>query len=683
MKDENDLNLNTNTNINSLPEKISNVNTTQIKKDLNFFSKDFLYFKNDILKELKNLEFKIETQKRFNNELKNTISIHDTKLGKLNNKLESISNVVNDKEATTKYYKEKIDILMDFKSKNEDSWASLDYKIKLNSEDIKNAINKYDKVIYDNLEYPGTIGRDSKFKDFHELIDYILNNIKIFSIFKEKNEVDLRTYKVKLDSMIKSINYQISGIIGNANSFTTTNLEKLETKCLTEIKAFDEKVMKLRVENLELIKNFENEKNKIFEEWDNIKNMKKELVELIESSIKKLNNSNNSIKKILDNYEIQFNEIKNDISSMNALYGKTKIENTEDRQDLKINSTKSDFFKSGYPFEEKSSDVKRVQSAKSILQRYIEGNTFYQDLVEQNSLRCKQHENSESSIKLMMRKYYDEGYNYIKDININKTIEEIMRKNSPLTEKNKLNKTMNSTPKANINSSKIKQKLEGTQANDNEIKNIKKHISKNRKHSANKKFILVKEEGNENNISNNYNKKNKTKSKDKDIKSVQQGKFSEFIDKSKLAKLKQLSSLSFLYDDIKTKQFPKIEKIENNKNEEVNLKSGRSEIMLKNKMDKLKFKEYSILSGMKNVNHINPKTQKVRHRINSSEIIKHHHNNINIKENEKDNSLYNINMNNEHFPEKNKKLDDKLKKKRKNSDGIKKSIFRIKSEKSK
>ena len=164
---------------------------------------------------------------------------------------------------------------------------------------------------------------------------------------------------------------------------------------------------------------------------------------------------------------------------------------------------------------------------------------------------------------------------------------------------------------------------------------------------------------------------------------MQQGKFSEFIDKSKLAKLKQLSSLSFLYDDIKTKQFPKIEKIENNKNEEVNLKSGRSEIMLKNKMDKLKFKEYSILSGMKNVNHINPKTQKVRHRINSSEIIKHHHNNINIKENEKDNSLYNINMNNEHFPEKNKKLDDNLKKKRKNSDGIKKSIFRIKSEKSK
>ena len=679
-----------NTNINSIPETISNAKAAQIKKDLNFFTKDFLFFKNDILKELKNLEFKIETQKKFNNELKNTISIHDTKLIKLNNKLECISNVVNDKEATTKYYKEKIDILMDFKSKNEDNWASLDYKIKINSEDIKNAINKYDKVIYDNLEYPGTIGRDSKFKDFHELIDYILNHIKIFSLFKEKNEVDLKTYKVKLDSMIKSINFQISGIIGNANSFTTKNLQELETKCFTEIKAFDEKVMKLRVETLELIKNFENEKNKIFEEWDNIKNMKKELVLLIESSIKKLNNSNNSIKKILDNYEIQFSEIKNEISSMNALYNKMKIENkeiflnSEDRPDFKINSTKSDYFKSGYPFEEKNSDGKRVQSAKSILQRYIEGNSFYQDLIEQNSIRCKQHEKSESSIKLMMRKYYDEGYNYAKkDISINKTIEDIMRKNSPLSEKNKINNSMNSTPKANINSSKIKQKLEGTQTNDNEMRKIKKYISKNRKHSLNKKFILVKEEGNEYNISNNHNKKNKTKSKDREIKSMQQDKFSEFTEKSKLAKLKQLSSLSFLYDDIKSQQFPKIEKHENNKNEETNPKSGRSNRMIKNKMEKLKFRESSILSGFKNINHINPKTQKVRNRINSSEIIKRHHNNINNKENDKDNSLYNINMNNEQLPEKNKKLDEKLKKKRKGSEAIKKSIVKPKSEKSK
>ena len=58
---------------------------------------------------------------------------------------------------------------------------------------------------------------------------------------------------------------------------------------MNEIKSYDDKIMKLRVNNLELIQNFEKEKNQIFEEWNNIKNMKKELVELVDSSIKKMN----------------------------------------------------------------------------------------------------------------------------------------------------------------------------------------------------------------------------------------------------------------------------------------------------------------------------------------------------------------------------------------------------------
>ena len=663
MKDEQ----NSITNENSSSEKITNLNPTQVKKDFNFFTKDFLYFKNDILKELKIIDLKLESQNKLNSELKNTISLHDTKIGKLHNKLDSILNVINVKEAATNYYKEKIDILMDFKSKNERSWDSLDYKIQSNSEKIKNAINKYDKIIYDNLEYPGTIGRD-KFKNFHELIDYILNNIKIFSLFKEKNEVDLRTYKVKLESIIKSINCEISGIIRNANSFTISNLKELENKCLNEVKTFNEKLMKLRVENLQLINNFENEKNQTFGRWNDVKNMKKELNELIESSIQKLNTSNNSIKETLDNYEKQFNEIRNDITSMKDLIGKIKFANNKDKPDNKIKIEKSDYFKTISPVNKKDIEVKKVQGEKSILQNYIEGNSFYQDLIEQNSLKCKQHEKSESSIKLMLRKYYDEGYNNIKDININKTLENIIKKNT-LTERYKMNNSMNSTPKANINSNKIKQKLEGFQSCDNKLRNVKQYLYKNVENSLNNKFISS---------NNNYNKKNKTKSKDADKRILYQDKFTEtFKDKSRFTKLKQLSSLSFLYDDIKNKKFPKIEI---NKIDE---KLEGTDKIIKDKLEKLKFKEHSIKSGFKNVSHIQPKTQKIRHRINSSEIISHHYNKvyINIKENNKVNSLNNINMNNQHFSEKDKKLEEKLKKKRKSSESIKKSTFRLKSEK--
>ena len=87
-------------------------------------------------------------------------------------------------------------------------------------------------------------------------------------------------------------------------------------------KEFNDKLLKIRVDNMESINIFQKEKDQIFSEWDNIKNMKKELVELVETSIKKINISNAQMKKTLDNYEKQFVEVKNDIMSINEIYNK-------------------------------------------------------------------------------------------------------------------------------------------------------------------------------------------------------------------------------------------------------------------------------------------------------------------------------------------------------------------------
>ena len=413
MKNENDSNENKNTNL----EKNTDTNVQHINKDLNFFMKDFLYFKNDILKDLKNLETKIDNQKKLNTDLKNKISIQDSKLSKITDTLENIANMVNDNEATTNFYKEKIDKLMDLKKKSEDNFSSLDYKLKFTSDDLKNAINRYDKIIYENLMFPGVLGRDSKFKDLRELLDYVLNNIKIFSVFKDKNEVDLKTYKIKLESMLQSINFQMSGIMESSNAFTLNNVRQVEKKCMDEIKILDEKLMKIRVSNIELINKMEKEKNQMFEEWENMKNTKKEMSELFDTALKNLNNNNTNIEKTLNNYEKQFSEIKEKIASVNNLCNKMIKENNEDKHNYKINGTKTDYFKSPYQFNEKSKEMKRIQSAKTFLQKYIEGNSDYEELIEKNNSKCVKHENSESSAKFMMRKYYDEGYDQIKDIN--------------------------------------------------------------------------------------------------------------------------------------------------------------------------------------------------------------------------------------------------------------------------
>ena len=57
-------------------------------------------------------------------------------------------------------------------------------------------------------------------------------------------------------------------------------MKVIEKKCLDEIKTFDGKIMKIRVKSLESIKNFDNDKNQIFEERKKLKNMKQELNEL-------------------------------------------------------------------------------------------------------------------------------------------------------------------------------------------------------------------------------------------------------------------------------------------------------------------------------------------------------------------------------------------------------------------
>ena len=92
-------------------------------------------------------------------------------------------------------------------------------------------------------------------------------------------------------------------------------------------------------------------------------------------------------------------------------------------------------------------------------------------------------------------------------------------------------------------------------------------------YSKNKKFILVKE-GEV--INNNHNRKNKNKSKEIERRLIIDDKFTEsFIDKRKITNLKQLSSISFLYDDIKNKKFPNIDKIEISKNDDIVIKAKK------------------------------------------------------------------------------------------------------------
>ena len=277
---------------------------------------------------------------------------------------------------------------------------------------------------------------------------------------------------------------------------------------------------------------------------------------------------------------------------------------------------------------------------------------------------------------MTLKKYYDEGINNIKNISGEETINDIMYKNSiSLTEKNRMSETMNNTPKTSINLNKMKQKFEEYNKDESYSKKEKIEHSKSRKSLPHRKFILTKEGYNDIN-----NKTFKPKYKDAEKRIHQSDKFiDQFVDKNRISKLKQLSSISFLYDDIKNKKnkFPKIEKNENNKEDELFLK-GYQKINKKKQYENLKYKDFHRLSGFKRSDKKTSKILKTK-RKDSADIIL-------INENGDNNSINifnlhnNISINNEYNSEVNKKMNERLINPKKSSEFNKHLIYKLKSE---
>ena len=52
------------------------------------------------------------------------------------------------------------------------------------------------KIIQENINYPGVIGLNSKFANFHAFVDFAINNINTINMFKEKMiSLDMQNFK--------------------------------------------------------------------------------------------------------------------------------------------------------------------------------------------------------------------------------------------------------------------------------------------------------------------------------------------------------------------------------------------------------------------------------------------------------------------------------------------------------
>ena len=318
--------------------------------------KEIWYFKNEILKDIKNLE-KSLTDKINSTDFdrKEEIKALNENVSSLNIKLKELSTKITEDNSL----KEKINNFDSVKNKILDSILINDVKVNNLDREIRESISDMKSIIKETVIYAGVIGPSCKFKTFHDLLDFFINEINILSTSKEKNMLDLSSFKKRIETNVQGFKMQLESFGRSTTKFTTDNFNKIDKdmneffyKCNDKIdnlkSNYEDKIrmIDIKIDEIEtrLIKEINEIKDKIesLEKSNNnhikhYQNLKDDINKLNENMVKRPYNRNSMMNNLnsIDTNNTNSNVNKNKIIKRKSTMRNDKIE------ELKNNNTNS------------------------------------------------------------------------------------------------------------------------------------------------------------------------------------------------------------------------------------------------------------------------------------------------------------------------------------------------------
>ena len=290
-----------------------------------------------------NTKYKNEELNKFKDEilsfLKERDSYYHTKINTYHShieltekKYENLTNVISSNyqqiltsQANLNNRLDKFNSYESFVLKTNDNLTSHEIRINNLREDFSKATQKYDKIYLDNLELPGYIGRCAKYKNCQLFFADVIKEINKFNNFKEKNNIDLKSYKEKLEQIIKTF----KTLVDNNNKAQISYINKLNEKnfneCKNMVDILGERVTELRLENSKYSVELINKTNEVKEQINKVKEMKGEILRDFYNKIEEHKNITNNINK-------SFNEFKNEY----AIIRKKFLEMAEFIKDIRF-----------------------------------------------------------------------------------------------------------------------------------------------------------------------------------------------------------------------------------------------------------------------------------------------------------------------------------------------------------
>ena len=327
-------------------------------------NKDIIFLKEDILKDFKRIENNLNSKyEKQNVNTTNKLYKFESTIEAMKNKIDDLSSII----STDKNIQQKVLQLNEFKRSITDKMMNQELSIKVNSSELKDAINKYDKILTESVIYPSIIGSSARFKDFHEMIDYILSGVTDFNSFKEKNSVDFKEYAIKIDLLYNSLKAQTDSIISTCNNFCTKQISIFDTKIGKMINTQELNIYDIKRENDEMNRNLHEKMKEFNDIIRNINKTKDEIYKKFEKEMNKIKEFKDETEKNLDKYRNDFNLMN---KRLNQIYGKTNNDNGRNREVLLNKESNSNI----------GINLKKSQLGTSLVKKYIDGEISFNEI---------------------------------------------------------------------------------------------------------------------------------------------------------------------------------------------------------------------------------------------------------------------------------------------------------------
>ena len=268
---------------------------------------DFIYFQNEFLQDLKKLDNKFtERISQITTSFQNNKQIMDQKFEVYSNRLTQLLVSQESNDGYTKIKNE----FEEFKKQINQKDNSFSNKLSLLERNLSDACFKYDNIFSSSLSVPGMIGHGCKYanlKNFFEMTDKkvtdLLNSVN-------KNNIDLKKYKDKLESLIGQFKLQVDNSQNKYMNYCNEKITDSKKEVDEQFKLLDEKMDRLRLENgkhsFELISKTEELTTNI----NRINNITNEVDEKLKEEIEKYKKYNKELMKTFDSQKDEYKLIK-------------------------------------------------------------------------------------------------------------------------------------------------------------------------------------------------------------------------------------------------------------------------------------------------------------------------------------------------------------------------------------